>query len=60
MNAVTLVQLSETAAELQWVGNTSNDMVADSCLALLLGIDTSPATVKCKPFVTWTNLTTSD
>lgn len=48
MNAVTLVQLSETAAELQWVGNTSNDMVADSCLALLLGIDSSPATVKCK------------
>jgi len=33
-------------AELQWSSNTSNDMIADSALALLLGIDTSPATVK--------------
>ncbi|ORY23435.1 Endoribonuclease YSH1 [Naematelia encephala] len=46
MNAVDLVQISETVAELQWSSSTSNDMIADSTLALLLGIDASPATVK--------------
>lgn len=49
LHAVCLVQVSETAAELQWTANTSNDMIADSCLALLMGIDTSPATVKREP-----------
>jgi hypothetical protein len=49
MNAVSLVQISDTVAELQWSSSTSNDMIADSALALLLGIDTSPATVKRKP-----------
>lgn len=48
MHAVNLVQVSETVAELQWESNTSNDMIADSALALLLGIDASPATVKRK------------
>ena len=47
MNAVQLVQVSDTAAELRWASNTSNDMIADSALALLLSIDSSPATVKC-------------
>lgn len=46
MHAVDLVQISETVAELQWSSNTSNDMIADSSLAILLGIDASPATVK--------------
>lgn len=31
---------------LEWMGGSSNDMVADSVLALLMGIDTSPASVK--------------
>lgn len=48
MNAVRLVQLSSTAAELQWSSSTSNDMIADSALAVLLSIDASPATVKCE------------
>ena len=48
MNAVEIVQMSETVAEIRWASNTSNDMVADSSLALLLGIDSSPATVKRK------------
>lgn len=46
MHAVSLIKVSETVAELHWSSNTSNDMIADSALALLLGIDTSPATVK--------------
>lgn len=46
MNAVQLTRLSETAAELSWTSTTSNDMIADSCLAILFGIDSSPATVK--------------
>lgn len=48
MNSVQLSQVSTTVAELRWSSNTSNDMVADSALALLLGIDSSPATVKRK------------
>lgn len=48
MNAVQVVQISETIVELQWSSNTSNDMIADSALAVLLGIDASPATVKCE------------
>ncbi|KAI8577602.1 hypothetical protein K450DRAFT_212694 [Umbelopsis ramanniana AG] len=31
---------------LEWVGNAMNDMVADSVLAVILGIDSSPASVK--------------
>lgn len=48
MNAVQLSQVSALVAELRWASNTSNDMIADSALALLLGIDSSPATVKCE------------
>jgi len=48
MNAVQLSQVSTTVTELRWESNTSNDMIADSALALLLGIDSSPATVKRK------------
>ena len=38
---------------LEWMGGSTNDMVADSVLALLVGIDTSPASVKsaCVPMV---------
>lgn len=31
---------------LEWVGNAMNDMVADSVLAVILGIESSPASVK--------------
>ena len=33
---------------LEWMGGSTNDMVADSVLALLVGIDTSPASVKSR------------
>jgi cleavage and polyadenylation specificity factor subunit 3 len=48
MHAVSVVQVDSTVAELRWSSNTSNDMIADSALAVLLGIDASPATVKCE------------
>lgn len=31
---------------LEWIGNAMNDMVADSVLAVILSIDSSPASVK--------------
>lgn len=31
---------------LEWIGNAMNDMVADSVLAVVLSIDSSPASVK--------------
>ncbi|WVO24120.1 endoribonuclease YSH1 [Cryptococcus decagattii] len=46
MNGVQVVQISPTAVELRWKSSSSNDMIADSALALLLGIDGSPATAK--------------
>ncbi|TXT04239.1 hypothetical protein VHUM_04237 [Vanrija humicola] len=46
MNAVRVVRISDVEIQMQWVSNTSNDMIADSALVVLLGIDTSPATVK--------------
>ena len=56
MNAVCLVQVSETVAELQWSSSAGTDMIADSALALLLGIDSSPATVKCEhPYLSTTS-----
>ena len=31
---------------LEWIGNTMNDMIADSVLAVILSVDSSPASVK--------------
>lgn len=33
---------------LEWIGNAMNDMVADSVLAVILSVDSSPASVKGK------------
>lgn len=46
MNALDIKQSGSHELLLEWVSSTNNDMVADSALALLLGIDSSPATVK--------------
>jgi cleavage and polyadenylation specificity factor subunit 3 len=48
MNAIRVIRISDTEIQMQWVSNTSNDMIADSALVVLLGIDCSPATVKRK------------
>lgn len=46
MNAVEVVRDSEQVVELRWQSNTSNDMIADATAAVLISIDSSPATVK--------------
>ncbi|KAI8450440.1 beta-lactamase-like protein, partial [Phakopsora pachyrhizi] len=46
MDTVDVKQVEEHVLSLEWVGNMTNDMVADSVLALLLGIDLSPASIK--------------
>ncbi|KAK4684726.1 cleavage and polyadenylation specificity factor subunit 3, partial [Tremellales sp. Uapishka_1] len=46
MNAVMVVQVGPTELRMEWSSNTSNDMIADASLAVILGIDSSPATVK--------------
>lgn len=33
---------------LEWESSSSNDMIADSTLALITSVDSSPASVKCK------------
>lgn len=33
---------------LEWESSATNDMIADSALALILGIDSSPATIKSR------------
>ena len=46
MNVVDIKQPTKHELVLEWVASVSNDMVADSVIALLLGIDSCPATVK--------------
>lgn len=47
MENVDVKKLDGQQILLEWVGGSLSDMVADSVLALLLGMDHSPATVKC-------------
>jgi cleavage and polyadenylation specificity factor subunit 3 len=46
METVDIKQVSVNQMTLEWVGSIANDMIADSVLALLLGIDQSPASIK--------------
>ncbi|KAH8083771.1 beta-lactamase-like protein [Cristinia sonorae] len=46
MGAVDVKQTSELEWTLEWDSSTSNDMIADSTLALITGIDKSPASAK--------------
>ena len=45
MGAVDVKQTSENELTLEWESSASNDMIADSTLALVTGIDKSPASV---------------
>ncbi|KAG8901967.1 endoribonuclease ysh1 [Tulasnella sp. 403] len=45
LEAVDVKMISQTELVLEWVASASNDMVADSVIAVLMGID-SPASVK--------------
>lgn len=46
MSTVDIKSTSPHELAIEWVGSVTNDMIADSVLALLIGIDSSPATVK--------------
>ena len=48
MQAVTIIHTSDQELTLEWVSSVSNDMIADSTLALLCGIDSNYATIKRK------------
>lgn len=50
MNVVDVKQTGEDQVTLEWVSRGDNDMIADATLALLAGVDKSPASVKCKLF----------
>lgn len=51
MGAVDVKQTSEHELTLEWDSSASNDMIADSTLGLITGIDKSPASVKCEWFL---------
>jgi cleavage and polyadenylation specificity factor subunit 3 len=46
MGAVDVKQTGEQELTLEWDSSASNDMIADSTLALITGIDKSPASAK--------------
>ncbi|KAK0570004.1 endoribonuclease ysh1 [Tilletia horrida] len=46
MDVVDIKQSGKHQLTLEWAASTPNDMVADSAVALLLGVDSSPASVK--------------
>jgi hypothetical protein len=48
MGVVDVKHTQEHELTLEWNSSSSNDMIADSTLALITGIDQSPASVKCK------------
>jgi len=48
MGVVDVKHTQEHELTLEWDSSSSNDMIADSTLALITGIDQSPASVKCK------------
>lgn len=47
MDAVVVKHTAEHELTLEWASSATNDMVADAALALINGIDKSPASVKC-------------
>ena len=53
MGIVDVKQTSEHELTLEWESSASNDMVADSTLALITGIDKSPASAKREYHSTW-------
>jgi cleavage and polyadenylation specificity factor subunit 3 len=46
MGAIDVKHTQEHELTLEWESSASNDMIADSTLALITGIDKSPASVK--------------
>jgi len=46
MGAVNIRQTEPHELVLEWESSASNDMIADSAIAVIFGIDRSPASVK--------------
>lgn len=55
MSTVDIKASGKFELAIEWVGSVTNDMIADSVIALVLGVDRSPASVKsglfCMPFL---------
>ena len=56
METVDVKHVDKHALAIEWVGGVTNDMIADSVLAVVLGIEGSPASVKSEWF--WAGLVT--
>lgn len=48
MNIVDVRHTNDEELTLEWFSSVSNDMIADSVMAVVIGIDRSPASVKRK------------
>ena len=48
MSTVDLKAVGKHELAIEWIGSVTNDMIADSVIALVLGVDRSPASVKRK------------
>jgi len=46
MNAITISRQSDQVLELEWTSSASHDMIADSALGVLSGMDNNFATIK--------------
>lgn len=60
MGMVDVKHTDEHELTLEWDSGASNDMIADSTLALITGIDKSPASVKrtCQTYYSFLSQTT--
>jgi hypothetical protein len=47
MGAVDVKHTAEEELTLEWSSSATSDMIADSIMAVIVGIDKSPASVKC-------------
>lgn len=51
MDAVVLVFESQDEVSINWIGNAMNDTIADAVLCIILGVESSPASLLGKaPF----------
>ncbi|KAL9085694.1 MAG: hypothetical protein Q9159_004571 [Coniocarpon cinnabarinum] len=46
MDVITLIYRAQSELIVEWEGNVSNDSIADAVVAVLLGVESSPAAVK--------------
>ncbi|CAG8436318.1 3039_t:CDS:10 [Diversispora eburnea] len=56
LDAVKVRHLNKSSVQLEWLGTSMNDKIADSVLAVLLNIESSPASVKKESYNNDNNL----